>query len=118
MSQIVNITDLRFKIGSLIQSITSANPVVLLKRGRPILALIPYSDFEDFELYLSNKKTLQKVAKTKTLQNLFTQSNTIDLSKTAQKWLLDNKIESQNDTWDFAEQVSQTLAQESKGSDI
>jgi len=114
MSQLLNITDLRFKGGILVDLATASNPVVLLKRGQPVLAVIPYSELEEYELYLSQKQAFAAATKSTHFKKLFKQSNDSGLTETAQKWLQDKQIEEDLDSWEYADKVVEALAKESK----
>ncbi len=114
MSQLLNITDLRFKGGILVDLATATNPVVLLKRGQPVLAVIPYSELEEYELYLSQKQAFAAATKSTHFKKLFKQSNISGLTQAAQKWLQANQITEDLDSWEYADKVVEALVNESK----
>ena len=50
------------------------------------------------------------------LMKTFSQSNATGLSEAAQKWLEDNQIEEDPQSWEYADKVTEALAKDSKGS--
>jgi antitoxin (DNA-binding transcriptional repressor) of toxin-antitoxin stability system len=109
MSQMMNITDLRYQGGQLIQSTSSDNPTILLKRGKPVLAIIPYDDLSDYERFKKEQEALRRARARTELQDLFNKSREDGLSKNTRDWLKKKNITADPNSWEYAEEVLSKL---------
>jgi|694.fasta_scaffold52722_4 hypothetical protein len=108
MTQFINVTDLRTQISALIKDKKSKNSTVLLKNGKPTLALIDYADFVSFQDYQEKMKQ-QKALK---IGGLWQNNDQGALTPKAQNWLQKKKITSPKNTWEYADKVLESLEKE------
>lgn len=81
MTKFLNITNIRTEISDIAKNTKKGLDVVLLKNGKPTLALLSYADFEEYKLWKEKQKNEKLVS---TLADF---AQKIRETKSGEKWL-------------------------------